>query len=218
MPLAAKDDRLIKFAAEVANRAQSRVKAVSDENRGDSPAEQLDLFVADLLSYNLKDDVATMEVPLFSLSTIPDMQIWKWTSADGKKWLEVTPSSIGRATMHDKDLLIYLSSQLVAAMNTAARTEVKMPGRRIQFTAHDFMVSTGRDTSGAGYDNFEKTLDRLAGTRLKTNIEIVDIDHRTGFGLIESYSCRLKKGRSGKKRLETIEVTLSEWLFVCALN
>lgn len=174
---------------------------------------QLDLFVADLLDYNLKDDTATMEAPLFSLSTKPDLEQWRWTSADKKKWLEVTPSAIGRATIHDKDLLIYLASQLVAAMNTAAREGEKMPGRRIRFTAHDYLCATRKDTSGKGYASIEATIDRLSGTRLKTNIEMGNIDRRSSFGLIESANYDIETDSAGNKRMTSITVTLSEWFY-----
>jgi len=175
--------------------------------------QQLDLFVANLLDYNLKDDMATMEAPLFSLSTKPDMDTWKWISADKKKWLEVTPSSIGRATIHDKDLLIYLTSQLMSAMNEAQRLGTKMPGRRIRFTLHDFLISTGRDTAGKSYASVESTIDRLSGTRLKTNIEMGNIDRRSSFGLIEQADYIIETDAKGKKRMTSIEISLSEWLY-----
>jgi len=184
-----------------------------DEKADQADMQQLDLFVANLLDYNLKGDMATMEAPLFSLSTKPDMETWKWKSPDGKKWIEVTPSAIGRATMHDKDLLIYLSSQLVAAMNDAARKGTKMPGRRIRFTLHDYLVATGRDTAGKSYEDVEKTLDRLAGTRLKTNIEMGNMDSRSNFGMIEKSDYILIKDAKGNRRMFSIEVTLSQWLY-----
>ena len=175
--------------------------------------KQMDMFVANLLDYNLKDDMATMEAPLFSLATKPDMETWKWISPDKKKWLEVTPSAVGRATIHDKDLLIYLTSQLVAAMNEASRHDLKMPGRRIRFTTHDFLVSTGRDTSGKAYKSIEAMIDRLSGTRLKTNIEIGNIDRRSSFGLIERADYIVETDSKGNQRTTSIEVTLSEWLY-----
>lgn len=174
---------------------------------------QLDLFVADLLDYNLKDDMATMEAPLFSLSTKPDMETWRWTSSDKKKWLEVTPSSKGRATIHDKDLLIYITSQLMAAMNEAQRTDKKMPGRRVRFIVYDFLVATKRDTSGRAYELFESMVDRLSGTRLKTNIEMGNLDRRSSFGLIERADYIIATDGKGNKRMTSVEVTISEWLY-----
>ncbi len=203
---------LVRRVKAMARKAHA-TKSEREEGHQTADMRQLDLFVANLLDYNLKDDMATMEAPLFSLSTKPDMDTWKWISPDKKKWLEVTPSSIGRATIHDKDLLIYLTSQLMAAMNDAARCGTKMPGRRIRFTLHDFLIATGRDTAGKAYTSMEATIDRLSGTRLKTNIEMGNIDRRTSFGLIDRAEYNIEEDSKGNKRMTSIEVSLSEWLY-----
>lgn len=203
---------LVRRVKAMAKKAHA-TKEVREEEHHQADMRQMDLFVANLLDYNLKDDMATMEAPLFSLSTKPDMDTWKWISPDKKKWLEVTPSSIGRATIHDKDLLIYLTSQLMAAMNDAARCGTKMPGRRIRFTLHDFLIATGRDTAGKSYTSVESTIDRLSGTRLKTNIEMGNIDRRSSFGLIERADYIIATDGKGNKRMTSIEVSLSEWLY-----
>lgn len=197
---------LLKKVAELQKRA-----VVKNEIRQEET--QLDLFVADLLDYSFKDDMATMDAPLFSLSTKPDMETWRWESSDKKRWLEVTPSAKGRATMNDKDLLIYLTSQLVAAMNAAKLSGGKMPGRRVRFVVHDFLQTTKRGTDNKSYGLFEDTLDRLQGTRLKTNIEIGNLDARSSFGLLESAEYIIKSTPTGKKRMVAIEVTISKWLY-----
>src|SRR6185312_2121828 len=77
-----------------------------------------DFFVADILGYSLKDDHATMEAPVFSLKTQKDLTPWEWTSKDGTKHIEVSPSvKYGRATQHDKDILIFITSQMTEALN-----------------------------------------------------------------------------------------------------
>ena len=192
---------------EILDKQKSEIDAPTLEMR------QLDLFIADLLDYNLKDDMASMEAPLFSLSTKADMETWRWESVDKKKWVEVMPSSKGRATIHDKDLLIYLISQLVAAMNLAERNNSKMPGRRISFTAYDFLLATNRDPGGTSYVNMEDTLDRLAGTKIKTNINMGNKDSRSSFGLIEKHDYIIEKMPDGKSKMTSIVVTLSDWLY-----
>lgn len=205
-------ERLVQRVKAIAGNVQAN-NDVDKEGPHQANMHQLDPFVANLLGYKLKDDTATMEAPLFSLSTKPDMDTWKWISPDKKKWLEVTPSSIGRATIHDKDLLIYLTSQVMAAMNDAARCSTKMPSRRVRFTLHDFLIATGRDTAGKSYANVESTIDRLSGTRLKTNIEMGNIDRRSSFGLIERADYIIETDVNGIKRMKSIEITLSEWLY-----
>ena len=192
-------------------------KGVQKEEVKGAPIQddaQLDLFVADLLDYSFKDDMATMDAPLFSLATRPDMDTWRWESSDKKRWLEVMPSAKGRATMNDKDLLIYLTSQLVAAMNLAKVSGTRMPGRRVRFVTYDFLKTTKRGTDNKSYELFEDTLDRLEGTRFKTNIPIdKDMDSRKSFGLLESSEYIVKTLPNGKKRMIAIEVTISKWLY-----
>jgi plasmid replication initiation protein len=60
---------------------------------------------------------------------------------------------------------------------------------------------------------FEATLDRLSGTRLKTNIEMGNLDYRSSFGLIEQSDYIIETDASGKKRMQAIEITLSKWLY-----
>ena len=62
-----------------------------------------------------KDDMASMEHPLFTLATRPDRRILRY--AHGDATIEVTPSVKGLATIHDKDVLIFCVSQLMAALN-----------------------------------------------------------------------------------------------------
>ncbi len=53
------------------------------------------------------------------------------------------PSTLGLATIHDKDILIYCISQLIAKMKTGAA-----PGRTLHIKAHDLLVSTNRNIDG----------------------------------------------------------------------
>lgn len=76
-----------------------------------------DFFLCDMFDYAMKDDGASMEAPIFTLSTRPDLTVWHWESKDGNRALTVTPSVMGRATMFDKDVLIYVISQMTEALN-----------------------------------------------------------------------------------------------------
>ena len=76
---------------------------------------QADFFVCDIFDVIPKDDLATMEHPIFSLSTKPDRRILNYTH-NGTD-ITVVPSMRGLATIHDKDILIFCISQLMAALN-----------------------------------------------------------------------------------------------------
>tara|TARA_R110002020_G_scaffold154669_5_gene334751 strand:+ start:2098 stop:3099 length:1002 start_codon:yes stop_codon:yes gene_type:complete len=162
-----------------------------------------DFFLCDMLGASPKDDLGTMEHPIFSLSTRPDRRILSYVHNDAE--VTVTPSVRGRATIHDKDILIYCVSQLMAALN-AGRTI----SRTLQLTAHDLLVATNRETSGDAYARLREAFERLAGTRITTNIVTGGTETTSGFGLIEAWEI-LRRARGG--RMTQVRVTLSEWLF-----
>lgn len=165
-----------------------------------------DFFLADLVDYSIKDDHVSMEAPIWSLSTKKDLSVWEWKSADEKRQIQVVPSVLGRATMHDKDVLIFVISQLTEAMN---RHRQDAANRTARFTVHDFLVTTNRGTGGAHYKRLEQTLDRLKGTMIKTNIETGGKQVKEAFGIIDRW--RIVERSQTDERMISVEVTLSEW-------
>lgn len=173
------------------------------------PAKQLEFFSLDLIDYAFKDDPASMEAPLYSLSTKKDTSTWRWQSEDGNKNVEVTCNAeYGRATQHDKDILIYCMSQITAAINAGLDVS-----RTVQFTARDFLLSTRRKDYGDDYDRLRDALNRLSGTRVSTNVKTggKTSKHAEGFGIIDRWKVVEKSNMSN--RMIAIEVTLSEWLW-----
>ncbi|APZ55177.1 replication initiator protein A [Salipiger abyssi] len=162
-----------------------------------------DFFVCDIFDAAPKDDMGSMEHPMFSLSTRPDRRILSYLH-NGVA-IQVIPSLRGLATIHDKDVLIYCISQLMAALN--AGREIS---RQVHLKAHDLLVATNRETSGDGYKRLRDALERLAGTRITTNYETGGQEVTSGFGLIESWQI-VRRSRGG--RMISVMVTLSEWLF-----
>ena len=77
-----------------------------------------DFFVCDVLDAVSKADMASMEHPIFSLSTKPDTRVRRYEQ--GNCFVEVTPSAKGLATVHDRDVLIYCISQVVARAQRGA--------------------------------------------------------------------------------------------------
>jgi plasmid replication initiation protein len=169
---------------------------------------QGDFFLCDVLSAIPKDDLASMEHPLFSLSTRPDRRILNYIHNDTE--ITVTPSVRGLATIHDKDILIFCISQLMAAVNAGRATS-----RTLHLTAHDLLVATRRETSGDAYRRLREAFERLAGTRITTNIEVGGREITSGFGLIERWEIvRASKGG----RMISVAVTISEWLYAAVLS
>ena len=166
-----------------------------------------DIFVCDILGAIPKDDMASMEHPVFSLSTRPDLRVLAY--AHNGVTVTVVPSVRGLATLFDKDILIYCISQLMAAMNRDQPL-----ARTIRLTAHDLLLATNRETSGDGYARLREAFERLAGTRITTNVTSGGIEATTGFGLIEGWQI-LRATRGG--RMVQVTVTLSEWLYRAVL-
>lgn len=174
-------------------------------------APAADFFVCDILAAIPKHDLASMEHPLFSLATRPDRRVLEYSQ--GGTRITVVPSVKGRATIFDADILIFCISQLVAALNAGRPT-----GRRLTLVAHDLLLATCRETSGDGYRRLRDAFERLAGTRITTNIVTGPADDplevTTGFGLIESWEI-VRRTRAG--RMVSVSVTLSDWLYRAVL-
>ncbi|MGB9165279.1 MAG: replication initiator protein A [Rhodomicrobium sp.] len=164
-----------------------------------------DFFVLHVLDVAPRSDMASMAHPLFSLSTKPETRILRYEN-DGVI-VEIHPSSKGLATIFDKDVLIYCVSKLMHRRNQGEAI-----GPYVRITTHDLLVSTNRNTGGIVYERLEHALDRLAGTRIKTNIETGDEKSTQNFGLIDSYDYN-RKGSGFAERLRYLDIKLSDWMF-----
>lgn len=165
-------------------------------------------FVADIFDALPKDDLGSMEHPMFSLSTRPDLRILSY--AHNGVEITVTPSVRGLATIHDKDILIFCVSQLMAAINAG-----RPVSRSLRLKAADLMAATGREASGDGYQRLREAFERLAGTRITTNIVTGETETTTGFGMIEAWQI-VRHTRGG--RMVSVSVTLSDWLYRAVLS
>jgi hypothetical protein len=162
-----------------------------------------DFFVCDIFDAALKSDIASLEHPIFSLSTRPDRSIRRYEHGD--IYVEIKPSADGLATVHDRDVLIYCISQLMAGLN-----EQRPTSQRVRFKAYDLLTSTNRMTNGQGYEALKAAMERLAGTRISTNIVTGGKEVFETFGLIESARI-VRETRDG--RMQEVEVKLSDWVF-----
>ena len=164
---------------------------------------QGDFFVADLFDISAKNDIASMEHPVFALKA-GDTKLREYKHNDVV--LQVKPGHGGLATIHDKDIWIYCISQLAEAMNRG-REDVD---RTVRFIAYDFLKTTNRRTDGDSYKRLGDALSRLAGTQLEINKHTNGKRSRGGFGLIDSWEI-VEKDKSD--RMVSIEVTLPDWLY-----
>ena len=194
-------------------RAEARAAAPTTDNHAMGGLVKIrhpnrDFFLADLFDYALKDDGASMEAPIFTLATKPDLSIWEWTSRDGNKSVRVMPSVLGRATQHDKDVLIYVVSQMTEGLNRG-RDDAK--NRTVRFTVYDYLVTTNRGVGGDDYRRLQESFDRLAGTRIKTDIRTGGQRVTDNFGILERV--RIVEKSQSDERMIAVDITLSEWLY-----
>ena len=166
---------------------------------------QADFFMCDIFDATPKSDMASMEYPLFTLSTRPDRRTWHFESRDGSKRIRIAPSDRGRATVHDRDVLIYCISQLMAALKQGRPVT-----RTLRIHPHDLLRSTNRDTSGDGYKRLHEALYRLSNTALETNITTGGREVWDTFNFIDG-ARTVRETRDG--RIHLVEVTLSDWVF-----
>lgn len=172
--------------------------------------ENRDFFVCDLFDALpcFKDDMASMEHPVFSLSTKPDMRALHYEHNGNT--ITIKPSYDGLPTIHDKDILLYCASYLRAAIAKGLT-----PNRTLRFAALDLLVSTNRLTNGRSYERFKAALERLSGTRIQTNIKTGGLIIEEGFGLIDAWRA-VKEDKDG--RVIAAEIELSKWFYNAILS
>jgi len=182
---------------------------LSSQPDGDQPS-QPDLFVVTDMAndWPVKDDMSSMEFPIFALTKRADTRVRTYSRAG--KVVKIIPSVVGSATVFDKDLLIYAISQIVKASEQGAPVS-----RRIKIKVHSFLVGTRRSTGGASYTRVVDTCRRLKGTTIETNVKTTEEEKTNGFSLIDDYKVT-QRTKGGEGALE-LELTISDWLYRAAV-
>ena len=164
--------------------------------------KQKDFFICDVFD-SFKDDIASMEHPVFSLSKKPDHRvlIYEYNGVT----IKIKPSYTGLATILDKDILLYLASSLMSAKNCGEKIS-----KTVRFTSYDYLVATNKGTGGFQYKQMKEGLERLKGTVIQTNIKTNGVETTEEFGLIDRWKI-VKEDGSGKA--VAIELKLSDWFY-----
>ena len=179
--------------------------ALLKENRPDH-----DFFMADIFDNTpVKDDMASMEHPIFVLSKKKDMRCLEYKRNDVT--ISIIPSALGLPTIFDKDILLYCTSLLMREIN-AGRT----PPKTFRVSTHDILVSTNRTKDGRSYERLKAALDRLTGVLIKTNIKTNKREVTKAFGVLESYE--IVESSKVKNRMVKLEITMSDWFYNSVLG
>ncbi len=153
------------------------------------PVKQKDFFICDVFD-SFKDDMASMEHPMFSLSKKPDHRMLNYEYKGIT--IKIKPSYTGLATILDKDILLYLASSLMNAKNSG-----KNISQTIRFTTYDYLIATNKGIGGFQYNQLQEGLERLNGTLIQTNIKTNGVEIIEEFGLIDKWKI-VKEDATGK--------------------
>ena len=226
--------KLVKTSVEVV--AERPVELIQNQ---DDLGAQGELFVLELLDASLqgmKSDNDSSEAPYYALST-NDLKPYKWQSQDGNLIVRIIPpkdldadeesvashrlaelgrdgkKALSRATIPDKDILIYLATQLVLSLDAGQ----KMPtDRRVHFVAYDLLRAIKRHTNKNAYQLLKRALERLTRTYIyrEKRLPCGQWQSQEGFSLISNWRAIRN---TTDDRMSHIEVELAD-PFAAALN
>lgn len=162
----------------------------------------LDFFVLDIADAVPKDDLASMEHPLFSLATKPDMRHLEYKNGDSV--LKIRPSPLGLPTIFDKDILIFVISQLMARKNRGHDI-----GDTVRFSMRELCIAINRPIGGDHYKRIENAIDRLQGTQFVTNVKTGRETERRTFSMIDEGGMVKNEDFT---RNDYCEIKISRWL------
>ena len=152
----------------------------------------------------LRSDIFSMFWPIYALDgKSKDCVDFEYRGVS----LTITPSEFGRATVKDKEVIIYCLSHLMAAENM--KIEIN---RKVLLCRYDFLKTTNRGTSGKEYKILDNALKRLEGTKFTTDAVISDIKIPENTSVIEKF----RKVQINENVYW--EITLPKWLFAMIQN
>ena len=159
----------------------------------------MEYYICVMGEVSLRSDIFSMFWPVYALDAkSKDCVDFEYRGAS----LTLTPSEFGRATVKDKEVIIYCLSHLMAAQNM--KIEIN---RKVLFCRYDFLKTTKRGTSGKDYKILDNALKRLKGTRFTTDVTISDIKITENTSMIDEFrKVQINEGVYW-------EVTLPVWLF-----
>lgn len=160
-----------------------------------------------LRAKHLESQRSLFAFPFFALSWSKNREAFSYSDEHGNS-ITIKPSHAGAATMKDKDLIIYAISLILGKIN---RQEPTSP--TVTFTPNDFFRACGRDRSGSTYKAIIEMLERLQGTVIFTNIETLESGTTTSFAWVQSTTTHYIPNQAGRKKVQTISITLPDWLY-----
>ncbi|HCE67384.1 MAG: hypothetical protein A2X82_04360 [Geobacteraceae bacterium GWC2_55_20] len=165
-----------------------------------------------------KADIFGLVHPMYSL-TLGDYEEYGYKHTDKKTGnvteIVITPSAdFGRATIDDRDLLIYVMTLVKVRYDKESYEENSREPKPISFEAHDFFKYI--DAKGTKrFEMLELTLKRLKDTKYTINTcvegEVISCSTQP-FTLLSQADFNNKRSGQGSRNNTTVTITLNEWL------
>lgn len=196
------------------NKKPKPKKSLICELNGEDAVDETTYFLADLFDVPvIRSDLASMDLPIFALQTgVIDPIVYQSNDGDTEIYIEIgAANKMGRATVHDRDLWLFLISKLAQAKFEGAPID-----RRIRFTAADYLRVTQRDDGGSQYEQLKQALMRLSGTWMRTDIKTGKQKSASGFSMLSEFKIQGKKAETPEE--VKAYAVLPEWLFRSVLS
>lgn len=208
-------------------------KTAKDRDHRDLGA-QGDLFVLDLLDASFQSDKDSMAVPYFALNA-KDLKRYEWVSGDGNLEIKILPPNdaqnpstsarveneragmpsrykkqtdlVARASIHDKDILIYLASCLFAQLRAGERLP---DNNKVAMTPYSFFKATDKSCGKEAYVRLREALERLSRThvlRRERDKKTGKWSKEKGFSIVSAWESVIDQTDD---RNSVIEITLAE--------
>ena len=167
------------------------------------PVGQFDLFIASASEVSPKEHQDLMARNWFSMAKQKRTQPIQHSFGDN--WVKITADdSYGIATIFDNDVLLFVISQYMSAINNNIPT-----GRRFQFTGYEYFKFIGKNKfGGKGYDDLWRALERLHHTFVETNIRMDNSNRHHSFNWLSEIK-QVKDGNTHKG----YEIVIPDWLY-----
>ena len=168
-----------------------------------SHSEKPEFYLVDFFELLEDKSLAEIDCSVFSLKA-GDTAIKQYEFKNIQ--VQVIPTTNGRASIYDKDVWLYCIALYIHRLKTqSASTE-----KSISFTAHDFLISTGKRADGDSYRRLLETIDKLLHTQVQIIIQDEDeIEQILNYHFIESWEV-IEHELTG--RMSAIKITFPDWL------
>lgn len=166
--------------------------------------KQLDFFSGNLVDIASRDKRETMNKPFFALSPKQHEPI-EYTSPS----MNITVSGAkpyGVASIKDKDILIWIISQMVERRDRGEKVEQK-----IRFSVYECLRGIYRDRGGRQYKLFEQAMLRLATTSIVVTAKNPETGQKRATSPFHWLYYRLIYDEKGKP--DSVEAVVPDWVY-----